>query len=96
METSKRWFGSETAFGRSIKIIRGRRLDRVVAARHGPWGPAVAFARKRRRENSEEDLGRRAARAVRQVELGELSAGRQALEGESVAPGTFENVEGSH
>ena len=35
---------------------------------------------------------RRAARAVRQVELGELSAGRQALEGESVAPGTLRTL----
>ena len=29
VEISKRWFGSETAFGRSIKFIRGR---------DGPWG----------------------------------------------------------
>ena len=35
---------------------------------------------------------RRAARAMRQVELGELSAGRQALEGESVAPGTLRTL----
>ena len=49
------------------------------------------FARKHRRENSKEDLGRRAAREVRQVELGE-SAGRQALEGESVAPSTLRTL----
>ena len=41
---------------------------------------------------SEEDLGRRVARAVRQVEFGELSAGREALEGESVSPGTLRTL----
>ena len=58
---------------------------------HGAAAVA-AFARKRRREHGEEDLSRRAARAVRQVELGEISAGRQALEGESVAPGTLRTL----
>ena len=53
---------------------------------------AAAFVRKRPREHGEEDLSQRAARAVRQVELGEISAGRQALEGESVAPGTLRTL----
>ena len=43
--------------------------------------------RKRRREQDE--LVKRAARAEKLVHLGELSAARQALEGEAVAPGTL-------
>ena len=62
----------------------------VVVETSKRW--SAAFARKRRREHSEEDLSRRAARAVRQVELGELSASRQALEGESVASGTLRTL----
>ena len=47
--------------------------------------------RKLRLENADggqqEDVERRAARAEGLVQLGELSAGRQALEGEALAPG---------
>ena len=48
---------------------------------------AILSARRRRRERTG-DVERRAARAVRFVQMGELSAGRQALEGAEVAPGT--------
>ena len=48
---------------------------------------ANVSARRRRRERTG-DVERRAARAVRLVQMGELSAGRQALEGAEVAPGT--------
>ena len=92
VETSKRWFGSETASGKSIAFVAGEWTELLQqGAVHGAAAAAV-FVRKRRREHGEEDLSRRAARAVRQVEFGEISAGRQALEGESVAPGTLRTL----
>ena len=50
--------------------------------------------RKRRREQDE--LVKRAARAEKLVHLGELSAARQALEGEVVAPGTLRTQAALH
>ena len=46
------------------------------------------MASRRRRRRSSDDVQRRAERAHALVQLGELSAGRQALEGASLAPGT--------
>ena len=43
---------------------------------------------RRRRRNSDEEAAR-AARALSLVQLGEISAGRQALEGASLAPGNL-------
>ena len=43
---------------------------------------------RRRRHQREETVERRAIRALSRVNLGELSAARQALEGASLAPGT--------
>ena len=43
--------------------------------------------RKRRRQLPADDVKRRAARALELVQMGELSAGRQALEGAAIAPG---------
>ena len=40
----------------------------------------------------EDDITRRAARALALVQKGELSAGRQALEGADLAPGTMETL----
>ena len=57
---------------------------------------AVAFARKRRREDSEKDLSRRAARAVRQVELGGTLSGQTSVGRIVCCTRYFENVEGSH
>ena len=46
------------------------------------------MASRRRRRRSSDDVQRRAERAHALVQLGELSVGRQALEGASLAPGT--------
>ena len=51
-----------------------------------------ACTRKRRRQKPEDDITRRAARALALVQMGELSAGRQALEGADLAPGTMETL----
>ena len=50
-----------------------------------------AQCRKRRRHH-EDDLERRAGRALSLVQMGEVSAGRQALEGAPVAPGNRETL----
>ena len=54
---------------------------------------SVAVHRKRRREGQEGEMERRAARVHGFVQVGELSSGRQALEGASVAPGTRETLD---
>ena len=51
-----------------------------------------ACTRKRRRQKPEDDITRRAARALALAQKGELSAGRQALEGADLAPGTMETL----
>ena len=48
---------------------------------------------KRRRHRPEDDVERRAARALSLVQIGELSAGREALEGAEVAPGNDRTLE---
>ena len=52
-----------------------------------------AQSRKRRHRIVEQELDRRAARALSLVQKGELSSGRQALEGASLAPGTRQTLE---
>ena len=44
---------------------------------------------RRSRRSNNDDEAQRAARALSRVQLGELSAARQALEGVAVAPGTL-------
>ena len=51
-------------------------------------GAIVDRARRRRHRRLGDDVKRGAARALTLVQLGELSSGRQALEGADVAPGT--------
>ena len=55
-----------------------------------------AYTRKRRRQKPEDDITRRAARALALVQMGELSAGRQALEGADLAPGNMETLRELH
>ena len=45
-------------------------------------------SRRRRRRGTNQDLESRASRALRFVQQGELSSGRQALEGAELAPGS--------
>ena len=53
----------------------------------------VAMHRKRRRHTPQQDLDRRAVRIEGLVQMGELSAGRQALEGASLAPGNRQTLD---
>ncbi len=46
----------------------------------------MAMHMKRRRDTQSNEMERRAARALSLVQMGELSSGRQALEGASLAP----------
>ena len=52
-----------------------------------------AHSRKRRRQRADQDLERRAARVLSPVQMGELTAGRQALEGAELAPGNLHTLE---
>ena len=77
-------------------IARDKLLSRVTAFTQGQWSllinasqscdakSAVSRRRSRRRGN---DLDQRATRAEMLVQVGELSAARQALEGAELAPG---------
>ena len=72
-----------------------RRFEDFV---HGRWSHLIddgrtcaeqssKIATRKRRRGQHDDVERRAARAEALVQMGELSAGRQALEGEALAPG---------
>ena len=69
--------------GRWTELIRASERDAEEAA----------TARRRRRRRGVDDLERRAARAQMMVQLGELSAGRQALEAAEIAPGTLPTLQ---
>ena len=83
--------------GRGGNISRSKLVQRFDDFCAGQWtqllsasascdsDAMVAKHRKRRRQMPEDDVKRRAARALSLVQMGELSAGRQALEG--AAPG---------
>ena len=72
--------------------------ERVALFQSGHWDVLVemsldasmqaATVRSRRKRRDLDSVEKRARRALRLVQLGEVSAGRQALEGASVAPGT--------
>ena len=70
----------------------GKWLYLLSASRKCDEEASVAVHRKRRREGQAGEMERRAARAHGFVQLGELSSGRQALEGASVAPGTHDTL----
>ena len=65
---------------RGVGFLCYRRADKCVEA------SSTAQARKRRRDTQQDELERRAQRAHTLIQLGEVSAGRQALEGASLAP----------
>ena len=92
---------------RGGSVPRKQLEDRVAFFQHGEWDVLLeqslnssmdgATGRVRRRRNGD-SVEKRARWALHVVQLGELSAGRQALEGASLAPGdkkTFRSVEGS-
>ena len=73
------------AAGQWEELIRASEASALEAS--------VAMHRRRRRRNVEDDSERRAARAQMFVELGEVSAGRAALEAAAVAPGDNTTLE---
>ena len=60
----------------------------LKASRKCDEDASVAHSRKRRRHSVDSEIQRRCDRAQELVQLGELSSGRQALEGASLAPGS--------
>ena len=86
---------------RGGKIAKDKLKERFDLVQSGRWeqllGSSVAFdeeasiqsTRKRRTQNHG-DLEHRVNRALSRVQMGELTAGRQALEGADLAPGTAE------
>ena len=71
----------------------GRWSELLRASTQSAEDASKAQSRKRRHRTVEQELDRRAARALSLVQMGELSSGRQALEGASVAPGTQQTLE---
>ena len=88
---------------RGGKVHRSKLVERFDDFARGSWrklleesvkcdaDAATAHTRKRRRHQVG-DIQRRAGRALALVQLGELSAGRQALEGAELAPGSEETL----
>ena len=86
------------------QVPKKKLQERFAAFSKGEWAQLVdaslewshlkaQSATKRRRREQKDELGRLAARALGLVQLGELSAGRQALEGARLAPGTEETLQ---
>ena len=77
---------------RNSLFSHGRRTE-LIRASERDAEEAAATARRRRQRRRVDDLERRAARAQMMVQLGELSAGRQALEAAEIAPGTLPTLQ---
>ena len=77
--------------GRFQEFTEGRWMHLLRSSRQCAEDASRAQCKKRRRHH-EDDLERRAGRALSLVQMGELSAGRQALEGAPVAPGNRETL----
>ena len=88
---------------RGGKVSKGHLMERLELITNGQWDQLIARSNqisqevasisvRRRRREAGSDLERRAARAEKVVALGELSAGRQALEGAAIAPGTMRTL----
>ena len=73
-------------------VPKSRLLERFSLFRDGSLGrsadQAAVASRRRRRRDRGDDPQRRADRVEALVQMGELSAGRHALEGAPIAPGT--------
>ena len=70
----------------------GKWMQLLHASRKCDEEASVAMHRKRRRDTQSNEMERRAARALSLVQMGELSSGRQALEGASLAPGSDQTL----
>ena len=84
-------------------MLKGLLMERLELFTNGQWDQLIArsnqisqeFASisvRRRRREAGSHLERRAARAEKLVALGDLSAGRQALEGAAIALGTMRTL----
>ena len=84
-------------------VPRGRLEDRFRRFAEGQWvdlvnesmmdaDKATVTTNRRRRRDDQNELDKRATRALRLVHFGELSSARQALEGANVAPGTLRTL----
>ena len=79
------------------KISRDKLINRFDKFARGQWNDlieasvcaeeAATASPRRRRRVDDNDAEKRALRALKFVQLGELSSGRQALEGAELAPG---------
>ena len=88
---------------RGGKVPRKQLEERCQAFARGDWMYLVrqsmqaaeqgsVHASRWRRRHRGDDVNRRAARALRLVQLGEVSSARQAVEGAEVAPGTLDTL----
>ena len=89
--------------GEGGKIGKDKLKERFDSFRAGRWADLLAvsiahdeeactMATRKRRTQNHGDLEHRVNRAMTRIQLGELTAGRQALEGADLAPGTQETL----
>ena len=90
-QATTRWAHQQSEVGSPARDFSHGRWQKLIdAGLHCVEEAATAVSRKRRRTNQQSDVERRAVRAQSLVQLGELSAGRQALEGPDLAPGSIQ------
>ena len=82
----------DTVDGESVSVPQ-RPVERNLVERSAVDAETAHLAACRKRRRAKSGMEHRASHALRCVLDGELSAGRQALEGAEVAPGTRETVD---
>ena len=87
----KRGIEREKLISRFDKFAVGQWHDLIVESNKCAEEAATAYRRRARRGHLNQD-DKRAARAFNLVQMGELSAGRQALEGAELAPENEETL----
>ena len=74
-------------------LVSNRKLqERMALLNAGDWTKLLLESNSIAEAGVQDDVSRRAARAERLALLGELSAGRQALEGAAIAPGNLSTL----
>ena len=76
-----------------FKLFNAGRWFELLAASVKCDDEAAAASRWKRRRSVPNDLEHRVNRAMSKIQLGELTAGRQALEGADLAPGTPDTLQ---
>ena len=79
--------GREKLVSRFLKVSAGQWED-LLRASQQCTEQAATISRRARRRGGQQGFDKRVARAMQLVQLGELSSGRQALEGADLAPGS--------